>query len=242
MVKRDDLKEEFSHRLTSACLEAGVGGRGLPGRVKTALKKQGISITEPGIWKWLNSAAIPDSTNILALSRWLGVRAEWLEYGRGPMRDGDQHPKVIEFSDDIFKVEALSLPGHDELNNYDLIEGIHSIEYVKDEAVGMFGNKNSHDIKLINMGSDSMSGTFEPGDLLFVDVTHTEFGGDGIYIFSYDDAIHLKRLQKIKDRVLALSDNKSYGQWEPLTSSEVQGFLFFGKVVGSIPQKYQRYR
>ncbi|MBE8812233.1 S24 family peptidase [Serratia marcescens] len=87
MVKKDELKEKFTERLRAACLEAGVGGRGLPKRMKDALAKQGISITEPGIWKWMNAAAIPDSVNILALSRWLHVRPEWLEYGRGEMKE-----------------------------------------------------------------------------------------------------------------------------------------------------------
>ncbi|EAA8256888.1 helix-turn-helix transcriptional regulator [Salmonella enterica subsp. enterica] len=46
------------------------------------MKSQGITVSEPGVWKWLNASAIPDQTNILALSRWLNVRPEWLEYGR----------------------------------------------------------------------------------------------------------------------------------------------------------------
>lgn len=82
MVKKDDLKEEFSKRLRAALLDAGVGGRGQAKRIREALKTQGISISEPGIWKWLNSSSVPDQTNILALSRWLSVRPEWLEYGR----------------------------------------------------------------------------------------------------------------------------------------------------------------
>lgn len=82
MVKKDDLKEEFSKRLRAALLDAGVGGRGQAGRIREAMSDQGISVTEPGIWKWLNAAAIPDQTNILALSRWLNVPPEWLEYGR----------------------------------------------------------------------------------------------------------------------------------------------------------------
>ncbi|MCR2795469.1 helix-turn-helix transcriptional regulator [Enterobacter kobei] len=82
MVKKDDLKEEFSKRLRAALLDAGVGGRGQAGRIREAMKSQGIAVSEPGIWKWLNASAIPDQTNILALSRWLGVRPDWLEYGR----------------------------------------------------------------------------------------------------------------------------------------------------------------
>lgn len=82
MVKKEVLKEEFSKRLRAALLNAGVGGRGQAGRIREAMKTQGIAVSEPGIWKWLNASSIPDQTNILALSRWLGVRPEWLEYGR----------------------------------------------------------------------------------------------------------------------------------------------------------------
>lgn len=88
MVKKEDLKEEFSKRFRAALLNAGVGGRGQAGRIREAMKSQGISVSEPGIWKWLNASAIPDQTNILALSQWLNVRPEWLEYGRG---DSNNH-------------------------------------------------------------------------------------------------------------------------------------------------------
>lgn len=83
MVKKDELREEFSKRLQAACIDAGAGGRGLAGRIRAALKMQGIDVSEPGVWKWLNGAAIPDMSNILALSRWLGVSPHWLEYGKG---------------------------------------------------------------------------------------------------------------------------------------------------------------
>ncbi|WP_073381661.1 LexA family transcriptional regulator [Edwardsiella piscicida] len=81
MVKKDDMKKAFSDRLNAACVDAGVAGRGLAGRIKECLKKQGISVTEAAIWKWLNAAAIPEKTNIIAISKWLNVRPEWLEYG-----------------------------------------------------------------------------------------------------------------------------------------------------------------
>lgn len=41
-----------------------------------------------------------------------------------------------------------------------------------------------------------MSGTIEPGDLLFVDISVQHFDGDGIYAFIYDDTSHVKRLQR----------------------------------------------
>ena len=95
MVKKDDLKEQFSKRLRTALLDAGVGGRGQSGKVREAMKAQGISVSDPGIWKWLNAASIPDQTNILALSRWLNVRPEWLEYGREESADKNQNDSSI---------------------------------------------------------------------------------------------------------------------------------------------------
>lgn len=64
-------------------------------------------------------------------------------------------------------------------------------------------------IRIINVRGDSMSGTIEPGDLLFVDITVKSFDGDGIYAFLYDDTAHVKRLQMMKDKLLVISDNKA---------------------------------
>ncbi len=61
-----------------------------------------------------------------------------------------------------------------------------------------------------------MSGTIEPGDLLFVDISVKSFDGDGIYAFLYDDTAHVKRLQKMKDKLLVISDNKSYAARDPI--------------------------
>lgn len=246
MVKKDDLKAEFSKRLTAACLDAGVGGRGLPGRMRAALKKSGISISEPGIWKWLNAGSIPDPTNILALSRWLKVRAEWLEYGRGPMRDSGQPVVTTDITDatDTFRIDVLDIAvsaGPGSVNSYEFIEIVHSIEYSPEEAKQMFGNRTATDIKIINVRGDSMTGTIEPGDLLFVDTSVHSFDGDGIYAFLYDDTAHVKRLQKIKDKLLVLSDNKAYHPWDLIEREEMNRVFIYGKVIGSMPQTYRRH-
>lgn len=88
MVKRDKTKEAFSKRLNTACSYAGVTGRGIGSEVVKALKNRGIRVSTTAVWKWLNSAGMPDAEKVLALSEWLGVRAEWLEYGVGEMVSG----------------------------------------------------------------------------------------------------------------------------------------------------------
>ncbi|MGQ4640172.1 hypothetical protein ACUIG5_00020 [Raoultella ornithinolytica] len=88
MVKRDKTKEAFSARLSTACSYAGVTGRGIGSEIVRALKGRGITVSTTAVWKWLNSGGMPDAEKMLALSQWLGVRAEWLEYGVGEMVSG----------------------------------------------------------------------------------------------------------------------------------------------------------
>jgi Predicted transcriptional regulator len=89
----------------------------------------------------------------------------------------------------------------------------------------MFNGRKQEQIKIINVRGDSMSGTIEPGDLLFVDISVQSFDGDGIYAFIYDETAHVKRLQKMKDKILVISDNKTYTPWEPIEKEKLTACL-----------------
>lgn len=116
MVKRDKTKEEFSQRLNAACSYAGVAGRGLGTGIVKALKAQGIVVSSAAVWKWLNNVGMPDSQKLMALSQWLGVRAEWLEYGVGEMVTGidqivqkDKKPSKEEMLKEMLPPRQLAL-------------------------------------------------------------------------------------------------------------------------------------
>ncbi|ENZ7702230.1 TPA: helix-turn-helix transcriptional regulator [Klebsiella pneumoniae] len=125
--------------------------------------------------------------------------------------------------------------------NQEFVEILRSVEYATAEANHMFDGRKAENIRIINVRGDSMSGTIEPGDLLFVDVSVRKFDGDGIYAFLYDDTAHVKRLQKMKDKLLVISDNKSYAPWEPIEKDEMNRVFVFGKVIGSMPQTYRKH-
>uniref|UniRef100_UPI003075AF9D S24 family peptidase n=3 Tax=Proteus TaxID=583 RepID=UPI003075AF9D len=76
-----------------------------------------------------------------------------------------------------------------------------------EQARLLFGSRPANSVKVINVRGDSMSGTIEPGDLIFVDISIDYIDGDGIYVFSFDGNIHVKRLQIVPDEVIVLSDN-----------------------------------
>lgn len=71
--------------------------------------------------------------------------------------------------------------------------------------------KEHFHLKMITGWGQSMAPTIKDRDPLLVDITIREFTGDGIYLFSHDDMLYVKRLQKKgKDRFKMISDNKHH--------------------------------
>ncbi|WP_367237711.1 S24 family peptidase [Pseudomonas sp. Rh2] len=66
-------------------------------------------------------------------------------------------------------------------------------------------------LKLVTGWGQSMAPTIKHRDPLLVDVSIREFVGDGIYLFSYDDMLYIKRLQKKgRDHFKMISDNTNH--------------------------------
>ncbi len=199
-------------------------------------------VAQPTIWR-LSSGNARGSTKIVEIANALGVNSEWLSTGIGPMKKDGTTPINASPSSNTFKIDILDLevsagPG---VINREFVEILRSVEYSQDDARHMFDGRKAENIRIINVRGDSMSGTIEPGDLLFVDVSIKNFDGDGIYAFLYDDTAHVKRLQKMKDKLLVISDNKSYSAWDPIERDEMNRVFVFGKVIGSMPQTYRKH-
>lgn len=229
-------KETLADRLNEAMASAGMSQGALA-------KASGIA--QPTIWRLVSGNA-RGSTKIVEIANALGVRSEWLSTGNGPMRDDGQLPRASQVKSqgtDAFRIDVLDLmvsagPG---IVNQEFVEILRSVEYEPAEARHMFDGRKAENIRIINVRGDSMSGTIEPGDLLFVDISVKSFDGDGIYAFLYDDTAHVKRLQKMKDKLLVISDNKSYAAWDPIEKDEMNRVFVFGKVIGSMPQTYRKH-
>jgi len=158
-------------------------------------------------------------------------------------QDGQQPSEPPAQRDDVYRLEVLNLTvsaGAGVVNS-EFVEVLRSMEYAPEDARMMFDGRKADQIRIINVRGDSMSGTIEPGDLLFVDISVKNFDGDGIYAFLYDDTAHVKRLQKMKDKLLVISDNKIYSPWDPIEKDEMNRVLIFGKVIGSMPQTYRKH-
>jgi len=239
-------KMTFSDRLKLAMDEGGFTQGSLA---------EAVGMAQPSIWKLVSGGA-KASKKTIQIANVLGVRPEWLSEGDGPMRfaaissgdiqlavDRTRVPAALG-SDDGFRIDLLDVTvsaGPGAVNTKEFIEVVRTIVYSPEEARMMFGNRSEEQIRMINVKGDSMSGTIEPGDLIFVDISVQSFDGDGIYAFLYDDTAHVKRLQKMKDYLLVLSDSSKYQTWDPITRDEMNRVFIYGKVIGSVPQTYRKH-
>ncbi|EKW75785.1 putative peptidase S24-like domain protein [Escherichia coli 97.1742] len=51
----------------------------------------------------------------------------------------------------------------------------------------------------------------------------------------------MKAPANMKDKLLVISDNKSYSPWDPIEKDEMNRVFIFGKVIGSMPQTYRKH-
>lgn len=146
--------------------------------------------------------------------------------------DNTVHPYRIEQLDLEYSCGGGSL-------NSDTPDVIRAVELDPEHAKRMFGNRKASSLGIITAVGDSMIGTIDPGTLLVVDKTVTRFIGDGIYSFTFMDWSHIKRLQLIGNKMLVISDNKIYQNWEINESNEDQ-LRIEGFVVGKWEMNYTR--
>lgn len=227
----------YSARLNEAMKEAGF--------TQASLAKA-VGMSQSSIWK-LTSGAASGSRKTVELSRVLGVRPEWLSSGEGSKYPIENiaagnvvslEPIKDTYRVDVLDVQASAGPGT--FVSSEFIETIRAIEYTEEQARLMFGNRPAHAIKVITVNGDSMEGTIDPGDFVFVDTATNHFEGDGIYVFIFGKTIHIKRLQMLKTSLMVLSDNKLYNSWKIEESDESQ-FHILGKVLIKQSAAFKRF-
>lgn len=88
MVDTQKIRDEFTVRLNHALdgVPAVRKGRGRNVDVHKLLAERGWPGTTQGSHKWFKAESMPEKDGMRMLAKICGVRAEWLEYGNGPMK------------------------------------------------------------------------------------------------------------------------------------------------------------
>ncbi|WP_431022052.1 XRE family transcriptional regulator [Erwinia rhapontici] len=226
----------FSERLSQAMNNAGY----TQGRLARE-----VGMAQSSVNKLLNGAS--SSRKVVEIAKILGVSAEWLIQGGSakptstlvdPSVGSTELNTRNTYRVDVLDVQASA--GNGTQLASDFIETVHAIEYTTEQARSLFGNRSSDTVKVITVRGDSMSGTIEPGDYIFVDISINCFDGDGLYVFCYGQTIHVKRLQMVKSQLLVLSDNKLYSTWS-VDKSDEDEFKILAKVLLKQSADYKRF-
>ncbi|HFS8086012.1 TPA: XRE family transcriptional regulator [Proteus mirabilis] len=199
-----------------------------------------LSISPQSVQFWVSGKTAPRGNNLTALSKISGYPEHWFFMSDVSTEEMD---KPIVRKNDSYLVELLDIEasaGPGIINKSEFIETIRAIEYTSDEALRLFGNRPSSNIKMITVVGDSMQNTIEPGDQIFIDIHIDYFDGDGIYVFIFGQTLHIKRLQMIKNKLTVISDNPNYRDWD-ITPEDEEQFFIFGKVLLSQSRTYKRY-
>ncbi|UTJ46622.1 S24 family peptidase [Atlantibacter subterranea] len=137
---------------------------------------------------------------------------------------------LIKLTDDDFI-------GEGNLDSYSSV--INEINVDPEYAKNMFGGRDSADLRIHTVSGDSMLGTISPGEVVVLDITVREMNYDGIYLIDYSGRVHLKRLQRIKNEIVVISDNPTYEKWV-VSESEAENLNIIGFLIGKWDMNYTR--
>ncbi|WAH54573.1 helix-turn-helix transcriptional regulator [Pseudescherichia vulneris] len=222
-------------------------------RLKFARKEKGltqkaladlIGVSQAAIQK-IETGKAAQTTKIVDLADSLGVSATWLSGGDGPMSINavEKVEREADYGTDSYRVDVLDVQasaGPGTMLSNDFIETIRAIEYTPEKGRALFGSIPAASVKVITVRGDSMEGTIDPGDEIFVNVSVRGFDGDGIYVFVFGNTMHVKRLQMHKDKLLVLSDNERYKEWY-IEDGDMERFHIMAKVLIKQTIAYKRF-
>lgn len=178
-----------------SAIQAGTDGRSLASSaadmVRQMLAAKGASLSEDARARLLAAAEQSDSGNVIHV-----------DFSR-PGQVGDEVWIAH------YDVRAAMGGGQIPHEYPEMLQDVRvSPKHLRDLGVTF---KEHFHLKMITGWGQSMAPTIKDRDPLLVDITIREFTGDGIYLFSHDEMLYVKRLQKKgKERFKMISDNKRH--------------------------------
>lgn len=184
-------------------------------RLKLLRKSLGLTQTEfgekiglslRGIVKWEKGKSKPQQSTIKALISTFNVNPDWLLNGTGEMFIGDAS-RQQEVSD------IISIPYYPEVSaaagSGALVYDENSVKHLQISSA-IINISTGDNVCLINATGNSMQPVIDDRDLLLVDLTHKDFIDEGIYVVRLENTLLVKRLQKIPNGIMLISDNPQY--------------------------------
>lgn len=211
------------------------------------------------IRRYVAGDGLPGTEHLVTLAEITGASIEWLATGNGPMRKDDFLP-IEACADGLLAKDApqpfsiTNLEGRQV--EYKPAPGLSHIPILTIEAACGLGTiiegeeisavfsateswfkrelgTSSKNLTIIKARGDSMISTIMPEEMVFVDRSTANEPGDGLWVYRFEDAVFLKRLQLLPGRkIKVMSDNQVYTPYE-LQPDET--FRLLGRVIAALP-------
>jgi len=180
-----------------------------------------LNITQANLATMKTRNKVPFA-NILDFCAIKKISINWLLYGQDPSSLIDSTDKYwIKYFPEI----AVSAGGgaYEANDDYEKLD-------VPDYFISILGGEaNIRNIEAINVSGDSMEPTLNTGNIIFLDIQKKDISKDGIYAFTNENGLFVKRIQKrIDGQIDIISDNKEY----PIQVTSKNQINIMGKVVG----------
>ena len=183
----------------------------MKGRIKTLRKDLKLTQTEfgeklgismRGIQKWENGESVPQQSSLLLLKQIYNINPDWLLNGTGNM-----------FLNDEIVDDTITVPYYQEVSaaagSGALVYDENTVKHIKISSAII--NINTGDnVCLINATGNSMMPVIDDKDLLLVDLSQKLITDEGIYVIRLDTTLVVKRVQKILNGIILISDNPQY--------------------------------
>ena len=142
---------------------------------------------------------------LIKLKEEFNINSEWLLNGTGEMFISN---KNVEQDEDI-----VSIPYYPEVSaaagSGALVYDENTVKHLQISSA-IINISTGDNVCLINATGNSMQPVIDDRDLLLVDLTHKDFIDEGIYVVRLENTLLVKRLQKIPNGIVLISDNPQY--------------------------------
>lgn len=182
---------------------------------------------------------------ILTLARRYSLSPDWLEFGTGTPEEAGRLKKGASVSKIglwnaggrfgnlqaggelqlVPKAAARLCAGGGSFE----VDAVPVAEYPLPRA-WLAGLGNPSSMVFMDVVGDSMEPGIYDGDMVLVDTSNHFVSPDKIFAVGFDDAIYLKRVERVGDTLRLLSDNAAYAAIE-LRGDELGSFRVIGKMV-----------
>ena len=161
---------------------------------------------------------------ITRLSIKFDLNPGWIESGNGQKHLKSLHDNATNF-EVIPKVKARLSAGSGSFEVSPEIEGYYSFQKKWLEKKG-----NSSNMVLMDIFGNSMEPELRDRDTVLIDQSKKEILAGAIYAIGVEDTVMVKRVEKLPDKLVLLSENKGYSTIF-LQGDEIKNVRILGKVI-----------